>query len=99
MEKTGLPKFIVSGAITLIKQTILSKAKFNISDLDIAKKCEKIVTPGVFIASKKDTFTKSHHSDKLFKAYKGEKDIIYFEGEHNETRPNFIISKIHQFLM
>jgi hypothetical protein len=61
--------------------------KFNINDLDVVKKAEKCLIPALFIASKKDTFTKSKHSEKLKNAYKGPCSLLYFDGEHNEARP------------
>jgi hypothetical protein len=72
MDKTGLPKFIVTGALSIIRQTILSKAKFNINDLDVLKRAERCTVPALFMASKTDSFTRAHHSEKLKNAYKSE---------------------------
>lgn len=50
-SKTGLPKFIVSGALSLIKNSILSKANFDIEDLDIIKYSQNCEVPALFVAS------------------------------------------------
>ena len=99
IDKTGLPKFIVTGALQIIKQTIQTKAKFQITDLDVIKRAERCVTPCIFVASKLDTFTRCHHSEKLHSAYKGaDTRIIYFEGEHNESRPTNTTNAILEFI-
>ena len=67
LKKTGLPKLIISGVISLIKQTILTKAKFNISDLDLKNKAGKIIVPGLFLVSKQDKFVNFTHSEKLIR--------------------------------
>lgn len=99
MDKTGLPKFIVTGVLSIIRQTIQSKAKFNINDLDVVKRAERCSVPGLFLASKSDSFTRAHHSEKLKNAYKSEnKQIVYFDGEHNESRPEHLTRRILEFI-
>ena len=62
------------------------------------KKAEKCTVPALFLSSKKDTFTRHHHSEKLKNAYKGPCKITYFEGEHNESRPDEITKQILDFI-
>jgi len=71
--KTGLPKFIISGALTLIKSIIHSKANFDLEDMEITQYAEKCTVPALFLASKKDSFTNYRHTEKLNNVYKGSK--------------------------
>jgi len=38
------------------------------------------------------------HSEKLHKAYAGDKNIITFEGDHNSHRPQFFYTSVLFFL-
>ncbi|KAL4475555.1 hypothetical protein ABPG72_009244 [Tetrahymena utriculariae] len=95
--KTGLPKFLIKGALSLIQSTILEKAKFNIEELDVLKNLEKASIPCLFVASKQDSFVKSHHTEKIQKNYKGESKLLYFDGDHHEQRPVKLVKQCCDF--
>ncbi|EAS05128.2 alpha/beta hydrolase family protein (macronuclear) [Tetrahymena thermophila SB210] len=95
--KTGLPKFLIKGALSLIQSTILEKAKFNIEELDVLKNLEKASIPCLFVASKQDSFVKSHHTEKIQKNYKGENKLLYFDGDHHEQRPVKLVKQCCDF--
>jgi len=44
-----------------------------------------------------DDFINPHHSDSIFGAYMGDKNIIKFEGDHNSPRPQFYFESINIF--
>ncbi|KAL4430501.1 hypothetical protein ABPG74_005426 [Tetrahymena malaccensis] len=95
--KTGLPKFLIKGALSLIQSTILEKAKFNIEELDVLKNLEKASIPCLFVASKQDSFVKSHHTEKIQKNYTGESKLLYFDGDHHEQRPIKLVKQCCEF--
>ncbi|KRX04307.1 hypothetical protein PPERSA_03547 [Pseudocohnilembus persalinus] len=97
-QKTGLPSFIIVGALQLIKNTIISKVKFDISDLNLREYAQKNEIPALFLASQTDTFTKYTHSVKITEHYKAEKRLQYFDAEHNETRPRSLNLIIFEYI-
>lgn len=74
--------------MALIRNTIQSKAKFDIQDLNPLKNhVEKAFIPALFIAGKDDEFISPDHTKELHKAYAGDKNLILVDGDHNSTRP------------
>lgn len=84
---TKLPSFLVSPALKLISSTIYSKAELDIYKLSPLKHVENSFIPALFATSNGDDFILPHHSEKLHDAYKGDKNMIRFEGDHNSPRP------------
>lgn len=48
--------------------------------------------------SENDSFISKVHSQKLHKAYAGDKNLIMFEGDHNSHRPQFFYASALIFL-
>jgi hypothetical protein len=48
--------------------------------------------------SEQDSFINKAHSEKLHKAYAGDKNLILFEGDHNSHRPQFFYASALIFL-
>lgn len=48
--------------------------------------------------AEQDTFVSKAHSEKLHKAYAGDKNLITFEGDHNSHRPQFFYASVLIFL-
>lgn len=46
-----------------------------------------------------DTFVHKSHSQRLFDAYAGEKDLVTFKGDHNSVRPQEFYSSTVIFLL
>ncbi|KAF6135944.1 hypothetical protein GIB67_006836 [Kingdonia uniflora] len=44
-----------------------------------------------------DDFIRPHHSERIYNAYVGDKNIIKFEGDHNSPRPQFYFDSITIF--
>ena len=61
--------------------TANTQHKFSLSSLDpLGKHVDKAFIPAFFIAAKGDDFIKPHHTEKLHKAYAGEKKLMIVEG-------------------
>jgi len=84
-----VPKFLVGAAMTFVKKTIQKKAGFDINKLSPITHVKECFIPALFATGEQDNFIKPHHTDELFKAYAGDKNIIKFEGDHNSPRPDF----------
>ncbi|XP_059311911.1 uncharacterized protein LOC132063404 isoform X4 [Lycium ferocissimum] len=64
------------------------------SEVTVAKSCFVPVLLGHAID---DDFIQPHHSDRVFDAYMGDKNIIKFDGDHNSPRPQFYFDSISIF--
>ncbi|KAJ9700197.1 hypothetical protein PVL29_005829 [Vitis rotundifolia] len=95
--KFRLPKFTVKFAIQYMRKAIQKKAKFDISDLNTIKVAKSCFVPVLLGHAIDDDFILPHHSDRIFEAYVGDKNIIKFEGDHNSPRPQFYFDSINIF--
>ncbi|XP_009339931.2 uncharacterized protein LOC103932104 [Pyrus x bretschneideri] len=95
--KIRLPKFTVKFAIQYMRRAIQKKAKFDIMKLNTIKVASSCFVPVLFGHAIDDDFIQPHHSDRIFEAYMGDKNIIKFEGDHNSPRPQFYFDSINIF--
>ncbi|XP_042050482.1 uncharacterized protein LOC121795892 [Salvia splendens] len=95
--KVRLPKFTVKFAIQYMRKAIQKKAKFDIMELNTIKVAKSCFVPVLFGHAIEDDFIQPHHSDRVFDAYVGDKNIIKFEGDHNSPRPQFYFDSISIF--
>ncbi|XP_076898813.1 uncharacterized protein LOC143552484 isoform X2 [Bidens hawaiensis] len=95
--KIRLPKFTVKFAIQYMRRAILKKAKFDIVELNTIKAAKSSFVPALFGHADDDDFIRPHHSDRIYEAYMGDKNIIKFEGDHNSPRPQFYFDSINIF--
>ncbi|XP_062176871.1 uncharacterized protein LOC133881839 [Alnus glutinosa] len=95
--KIRLPKFTVKFAIQYMRRAIQKKAKFDITDLNTIKVASSCFVPVLLGHAIDDDFINPHHSDRIFEAYMGDKNIIKFEGDHNSPRPQFYFDSINIF--
>ncbi|PNY08891.1 hypothetical protein L195_g005429 [Trifolium pratense] len=87
----------VKFAIQYMRRTIQKKAKFDIADLNTIKVAKSCFVPALLGHAIDDDFIQPHHSDRIFEAYMGDKNIIKFEGDHNSPRPQFYFDSINIF--
>ncbi|KAG6766484.1 hypothetical protein POTOM_030570 [Populus tomentosa] len=95
--KFPLPKFTVKFAIQYMRKAIQKKAKFDIMDLNTIKVAKSCFVPVLFGHAIDDDFICPYHSDRIFEAYMGDKNIIKFEGDHNSPRPQFYFDSLNIF--
>lgn len=95
--KVRLPKFTLKVAIQYMRKVIQKKARFDILELDAIQVAKKSFIPALFGHATEDTFIPPHHSDLIYKAYMGDKNIIKFEGDHNSPRPRFYYDSTNIF--
>ncbi|KAH9765389.1 Hydrolase 4 domain-containing protein [Citrus sinensis] len=88
---------MVKFAIQYMRKAIQKKAKFDITDLNTIKVAKSCFVPVLFGHAVEDDFINPHHSDRIFEAYAGDKNIIKFEGDHNSPRPQFYFDSINIF--
>ncbi|KAH7546970.1 hypothetical protein FEM48_Zijuj01G0257500 [Ziziphus jujuba var. spinosa] len=87
----------VKMAVQYMRRVIEKKAKFDIMDLNCLQVSPKTFIPALFGHAKDDKFIQPHHSDLIYKSYSGDKNIIYFDGDHNSSRPQFYYDSVSIF--
>lgn len=61
----------------MIKNTVSSKAKFDINNLNpLDNHVKKAFIPAFFVAGRDDQFINAQHTMKLHEAYAGDKNIV-----------------------
>ncbi|GMH18804.1 hypothetical protein Nepgr_020645 [Nepenthes gracilis] len=95
--KVRLPKFTVKFAIQYMRRAIQKKAKFDIMELNAIKVAKSCFVPVLLGHAIDDDFIQPHHSERIFDAYVGDKNIIKFDGDHNSPRPQFYFDSIAIF--
>ena len=84
-----VPPFLVKTALNVVASSVKSRAGFDLFKLrpvDAAKTC---FVPSLFGAGDSDVLVRPHHSQQIFDAYVGDKNLVRFEGDHNDVRPGF----------
>lgn len=92
------PSFIISIGLRFVRSSILSIAKFDISDISPISHVNKCYIPALFIAAENDDFITPKHSQELYENYGGDKNIIIVDGDHNSSRPLFLFDSVSIFL-
>ncbi|KAM0932326.1 putative serine aminopeptidase, S33, alpha/Beta hydrolase [Dioscorea sansibarensis] len=95
--KIRLPKFTVKMAVQYMRRVIQKKAKFDIMDLNVVQFSPKTFIPALFGHGSEDIFIQPRHSDRIFKLYAGDKNVIKFDGDHNSPRPQFYYDSVSIF--
>ncbi|XP_018451004.2 uncharacterized protein LOC108822433 [Raphanus sativus] len=95
--KFPLPKFTIKFAIQYMRRAVQKKAKFDITDLNTIKVAKSCFVPVLLGHAIDDDFIHPHHSERIYEAYVGDKNIIKFEGDHNSPRPQFYFDSINIF--
>ncbi|KAH0915886.1 hypothetical protein HID58_030332 [Brassica napus] len=95
--KFPLPKFTIKFAIQYMRRAVQKKAKFDITDLNTIKVAKSCFVPVLLGHAIDDDFIYPHHSERIYEAYVGDKNIIKFEGDHNSQRPQFYFDSINIF--
>ena len=94
----SLPDFVIDSLKTKVGDIIEKKADFRIEKIEPMKILQKNKNiPILFCHGLDDSFINFHHCKDLFNVYNGQKEIVLFEGEHNERRPMRILQVISLF--
>jgi len=81
-----VPSWLLSGALALGRMRIQSLCNFDIDLLAPEKHVSASFIPAMFIAARGDDFIAPHHTQKLYEAYNGDKELEMVEGDHNSPR-------------
>jgi len=93
-----VPSWLLSGALAMARMRIQSLNGFDIDALAPDRHVGASFVPAFFIAAKGDDFVLPHHTQRLFDAYTGDKELEMVDGDHNSARGSEVNHKAVMFL-
>jgi pimeloyl-ACP methyl ester carboxylesterase len=93
-----VPNIVVSVALRMIANSVRKQANFNIKHISPIAHADKCFIPALFVAGEHDDFINKSHSERIYKKYAGDKNLIIVEGDHNSPRPKFMFDSASIFL-
>ncbi|CAK0787805.1 hypothetical protein CVIRNUC_011027 [Coccomyxa viridis] len=97
-QKLPIPRAFMRIALSMMRRSVRKRANFNVDDVSPLDVVPGSFIPALFGHAEQDTFVSKAHSERLHKAYAGDKNLITFEGDHNSHRPQFFYSSVLIFL-
>ncbi|TDH67119.1 hypothetical protein CCR75_004856 [Bremia lactucae] len=97
-EGLTLPGFLVKIVLKFIRSSVKKRAHFNLRRLAPIDHAPVSFVPALIVAAVDDTFIAPHHSDQIFAAYGGDKNLVKVDGDHNSSRPQFLLDSAAIFL-
>jgi len=94
----AVPGIAVKLAMRMIRSSVQRAAGFNLKDLCPIKHADRTYIPALFVAASGDEFIRPHHTQEIYEAYAGDKNIVIVEGDHNSNRPQFLHDSVYIFL-
>lgn len=85
-----------------VRSDVEQRAGFDMRELEIGKKLAqnpRSKDKALFImAATGDSMINYSHSQKIYEAFPGKKQIELFEGNHNSNRPDAVLNKCYEFI-
>lgn len=94
-KKTGLPKVLLSGLISMINNSIKKKANFELGQINVLKNIQNCKQFCCILASDDDKFVDIKNAEIIYDLYPKRKKFIKVTGDHNEARRS---EKIHEII-
>lgn len=93
-----VPNVLVNVGLNTLRNEVLSKADFDLHDLEPAEFAKKATCPALMAFAEDDTFVQPHHTRSVYDAWAGEKMLFTFTGGHNAPRPEWFLQEAARFL-
>ncbi|KAI9919949.1 hypothetical protein PsorP6_015976 [Peronosclerospora sorghi] len=97
-EGMTLPAFLVKIVLKFIRSSVKKRAHFDLRHLAPIDHAPVSFVPALFVAAEHDSFISPHHSDQIYAAYGGDKNLVKVDGDHNTSRPQFLLDSAAIFL-
>lgn len=95
----AVPGLVVTGAMRIIRNTVLKRAEFDLRQLAPIKTVHRCTTPAYFGHGSQDEFIVPRHSEQLKDKYGGPSELMLFDGDHNSPRPAAFLTAAVAFLI
>lgn len=94
-----MPDMLIPMAVAAIRRSILSRASFDIKEVNPLNKCGEILVPAIFGHGEDDDMVAPYHSQRLHDAYGGNTTLLRFSGAHNSQRSDLFLGTVTAFLL
>jgi len=81
-----VPTWMLAVAIAFVRLRIMSLCGFDIDKLSPENHVGASFIPALFIGAHNDDFIAPHHTQKLYEAYTGDKELEMVDGDHDSAR-------------
>lgn len=99
-NQMGIPSFIISIGMSILKSTIKSKIKFDITKLDPLTSSKKLRIPAVFLSAKEDKLVLPKRMAEYFHSYSQQKKrFLESAYEHNSDREVELLEQAFMFVL
>eukprot|EP01017_Pseudomicrothorax_dubius_P027840 TRINITY_DN3254_c0_g1_i2.p1 TRINITY_DN3254_c0_g1~~TRINITY_DN3254_c0_g1_i2.p1 ORF type:complete len:793 (-),score=107.00 TRINITY_DN3254_c0_g1_i2:142-2520(-) len=98
-ERTLLPSFLIDPVLSMLNDQIFERARIDISRIEPIHELNKFSIPTLFAVASHDGVTKPMEVHKVYSAYRGPKDFVEFEGDHNSSRYHQFFGTALGFIM
>jgi hypothetical protein len=96
--KIPVPGLLLSPALHVLRQNILSKYGFDILYISPIAAASRITIPTVVLSGSEDKIVPPSLSESIYEALNGPKLRIFFKGGHNTHRPTVVFDAIRVVL-
>jgi hypothetical protein len=97
--RIALPQFLTNMAFEVIRSEVASRACFDPGVLVPLESAQKAVCPAMFAVASDDCFVLPHHTQDLYDAWGGQRELRVFDGNHNGARPTWFLEEAADFLV
>ena len=98
-KRANIPGVVTLAALAILGSSVKTRANFDLDKIDPLSQVPSTKIPAIFAAAQDDSFIPPSHSQELYENYGGsEKKLIFFEGDHNTSRPLTFLCKVMAFL-
>ena len=95
----GLPSFIISIGMSVLKSTIKGKINFDITKLDPLSSSKKLLIPAAFISAREDKLVLPKRMEEYYRSYRAKKKFLQSAHEHNSDREPEILETAFAFIV
>lgn len=76
-KHSSIPNFVIGTALTILNSSIKDRANFDLNNINPLKNhVDKAFIPALFVSAKSDNFIEPKHTQALYYAYAGDKNLI-----------------------
>lgn len=95
----AIPRFMLNMGIDLLRDEVRARTGADLDGLAPIESAPKARCPAIFAASVEDDFIQPYHAKELQQAWGGASDLYYFNGAHNDERPEWFMKEAADWLV
>eukprot|EP00242_Pyramimonas_sp_CCMP2087_P018462 CAMPEP_0198204502 /NCGR_PEP_ID=MMETSP1445-20131203/7910_1 /TAXON_ID=36898 /ORGANISM="Pyramimonas sp., Strain CCMP2087" /LENGTH=614 /DNA_ID=CAMNT_0043876401 /DNA_START=312 /DNA_END=2157 /DNA_ORIENTATION=- len=97
-QSSTLPSWVVRVALQMVKRSVKYRAHFSLSAINPLANMANCFTPILFVHGESDIFIAPRHSEQLYKAAQGPKELLLDKGTHSDIRTILVFHAAQELL-